>query len=144
MNDITIGPNAEDFVWASGVEDTFVPQTRSTQRALDEYELMGHYEHWRQDLALARDLKLNALRWGVPWYKVEPEPGKFDWRWTDEVIPYLVEELRVTPIIDLMHYGCLLAEKGIRQSSVSAGSSQLRRRICAPLPWACALVHAAQ
>lgn len=106
MKDLTLGTAAEDFVWASGVEDTFVPQTRANARALDEYELMGHYEHWREDLALVRDLRLKALRWGVPWYRVEPEPNQFDWRWTDEVIPYLVEELRVTPIIDLMHYGC--------------------------------------
>ena len=26
--------------------------------------------------------------------------------WTDQVIPYLVQELGITPIIDLMHYGC--------------------------------------
>lgn len=94
------------FLWASGIEDTFVPQVRPGQRALDEYELMGHYQHWRADLALARDLGLHALRWGVPWYRVEPQQGQFDWRWTDEVIPYLVEELGITPIIDLMHYGC--------------------------------------
>lgn len=97
--------SAEDFLWAGGIEDTFVPQTRPGHRALDEYELMGHYEHWREDLALARELGLKALRWGVPWYKVEPEPGKFDWRWTDEVIPFMVEELKILPIIDLMHYG---------------------------------------
>lgn len=94
-----------DFIWAGGIEDTFVPQTRRGHRALDEYELMGHYEHWREDLALARELGLHALRWGVPWYKVEPEDGKFDWSWTDEVIPYLVEDLKINPILDLMHYG---------------------------------------
>jgi beta-glucosidase len=98
--------SAQDFLWAGGIEDTFVPQTRPGHRALDEYELMGHYEHWREDSALARDVGLKALRWGVPWYKVEPEPGKFDWSWTDQVIPYLVEELKILPVIDLMHYGC--------------------------------------
>lgn len=103
---LRLGPRPEDFIWASGIEDTFVPQTRPGHRALDEYQLMGHYEHWREDLALARDLDARALRWGVPWYRVEPFPGEFDWRWTDEVIPYLVEELGITPIIDLMHYGC--------------------------------------
>jgi len=97
---------SSDFLWASGIEDTFVPQTRPGHRALDEYQLMGHYEHWREDLALARDLGLQAVRWGVPWYRVEPLPGEFDWSWTDQVIPYLVEELKVLPIIDLMHYGC--------------------------------------
>jgi beta-glucosidase len=96
-----------DFVWATGIENTFVPQTRPGHRALDEYQLMGHYEHWREDLALARELGLRAVRWGIPWYRVEPfQPGDFDWRWTDEVLPYLVEELGITPIIDLMHYGC--------------------------------------
>lgn len=97
---------AEDFLWAAGIENTFVPQVRNGHRPLDEYELMGHYEHWREDLSLATQLGLKAMRWGAPWYKVEPEPGKFDWSWTDEVIPFLVEDLKILPVIDLMHYGC--------------------------------------
>lgn len=100
------GAHPEEFLWASGIEDTFVPQTRPGHRALDEYQLMGHYDHWREDLALARDLGVKALRWGVPWFRVEPLPGEFDWSWTDQVIPYLVGELGITPILDLMHYGC--------------------------------------
>jgi len=107
---MSIAPNnllhSDTFLWASGIENTFVPQVRPGDRALDEYELMGHYQHWREDLALARDLGLNALRWGIPWYRVEPKQGQFDWSWIDQVIPYLVEDLGITPIIDLMHYGC--------------------------------------
>lgn len=95
-----------EFVWASGIENTFVPQTKPGHRALDEYELMGHYEHWREDLALARDVGFKVMRWGVPWYRVEPERRKYDWSWTDAVLRYLIEELGVTPIIDLVHYGC--------------------------------------
>lgn len=101
-----IGNAAQDFLWATGIENTFVPQTRLGHRALDEYELMGHYEHWREDLALLKEVGVSAVRWGVPWYRVEPARGNFDWTWIDQVIPYLVEELGVTPIIDLMHYGC--------------------------------------
>ena len=97
---------AKDFLWAAGIENTFVPQVRPGHRSLDEYELMGHYEHWREDLSLGRELGLKAMRWGVPWYKVEPEPGKFDWHWVDDVIPFMVEELNILPVIDLMHYGC--------------------------------------
>ena len=97
---------ATEFLWAAGIENTFVPQVRPGHRSLDEYELMGHYEHWREDLSLSRELGLKAMRWGVPWYKVEPEPGQFDWSWLDDVIPFLVEELKVLPVIDLMHYGC--------------------------------------
>jgi beta-glucosidase len=106
LTPLRIGPGADSFIWASGIEDTFVPQTRPGHRALDEYELMGHYRHWREDLALARDLGMAAVRWGIPWYRVEPRPGDFDWRWIDEVLPYIVEELGITPIVDLMHYGC--------------------------------------
>lgn len=106
MSQIRLGSRPDDFIWASGIENTFVPQTRPGHRPLDEYQLIGHYQHWREDLSLARDLNLGAVRWGVPWYRVEPIPGEFDWRWTDQVIPYMVEELGVTPIIDLMHYGC--------------------------------------
>lgn len=95
----------ENFLWATGIEDTFVPQTRPGHRALDEYELMGHYEHWREDISLVGEIGLKGIRWGVPWYKVEPEPGKFDWSWTDQVIPFMVEELKILPIVDLMHYG---------------------------------------
>lgn len=100
--------SAEHFLWAAGIENTFVPQTRPGHRALDEYELMGHYDHWEEDLQLIGDLKLKSVRWGIPWYRVEPSPGKYDWRWTDDVIACLVEKYKVLPIIDLMHYGCPL------------------------------------
>jgi beta-glucosidase/6-phospho-beta-glucosidase/beta-galactosidase len=94
-----------DFCWGTGIEDTFVPQTRPGMRPLDEYELMGHYEHWRADLALAKACGAQTIRWGIPWYRVEPEQGRFDWSWTDQVIPYITDELGLQPILDLMHYG---------------------------------------
>jgi beta-glucosidase len=103
---VELGTAPEQFIWASGMENTFVPQTKLGHRSLDEYQLMNHYQHWREDLRLAREVGINTLRWGIPWYRVEPLPGEFDWHWTDEVIPYIVNELQVTPIIDLMHYGC--------------------------------------
>lgn len=106
MNAVLRGFTQDGFIWASGIENSFVPQYRSRQRPLDEYELMGHYEHWRSDLALVRQLGINTLRWGIPWHRVEPEAGRFDWSWGDQVLPYLVEELGVTPIVDLVHYGC--------------------------------------
>jgi beta-glucosidase/6-phospho-beta-glucosidase/beta-galactosidase len=100
------GSGAREFLWATGIEDTFVPQARPGFRALDEYQLVGHYEHWREDLALLRELGVQAVRWGVPWYRVEAIPGVFDWSWTDRVADFLLDELGVTPIVDLMHYGC--------------------------------------
>src|SRR5436190_20991115 len=67
---------------------------------------MGHYEHWREDLRLAERCGIGAMRWGVPWYRVEPLPGSFDWAWCDEVIDFLLAETSLTPIVDLVHFGC--------------------------------------
>jgi beta-glucosidase len=104
--DVTFGPSPDQFVWATGVENTFVPQTRPGHRSLDEFALMSHYKHWKDDLRVCADLGVRAIRWGPPWYRVEPQPQVFDWSWTDEVIPYLEEELKIVPIVDLIHYGC--------------------------------------
>ena len=98
-----------DFLWAVGIEDTFIPQVAtSTGRTLDEYELTQHYRFWREDLDLAASLGVRHMRYGIPWYKVNPAPGVFDWSWTDEVLEYMVRDLGIQPIVDLMHYGCPL------------------------------------
>ena len=70
------------FVFATGIEDTFVAQTeRAGERVLDEYALTDHYRVWRADLDRVADLGVRAMRYGIPWYKVEPAPGRFDWAW---------------------------------------------------------------
>jgi beta-glucosidase len=101
--DISLAP--QDFCWATGIEDTFIPQTMPGLRALDEYELTQHYTLWKQDLALAVQAGARALRWGIPWYKVQPARGEWDWRWTDEVLDYMVNVQGLTPLLDVMHYG---------------------------------------
>ena len=58
---------------------------------LDEYELTGHTEQWREDLARVEETGASALRYGFPWYRVNPAPGVFDWSWTDQVVAFLPE-----------------------------------------------------
>jgi beta-glucosidase/6-phospho-beta-glucosidase/beta-galactosidase len=48
------------------------------------------------------------MRYGIPWYRVNPAPGRFDWSWMDQVLEHMVERLGIAPIIDLVHYGCPL------------------------------------
>jgi beta-glucosidase len=106
-------PAPDAFAWTLGIEDTFIPHVVArTGRILDEYELTGHYTRWREDLDRIRDLGVRDLRWGIPWYRVEPEPGRFDWSWTDEVLPYMVEVCGIRPIVDLIHYGAPLWLEG--------------------------------
>lgn len=90
--------------FAIGIEDTFVPQERPGERALDEYELTQHYQYWHSDLALAKEAGATMIRWGIPWYRVNPAPGAWDWDWLDRVVDRFAE-LELEPIVDLMHYG---------------------------------------
>lgn len=87
-----------------GIEDTFVPQTRPGERPLDEYELTEHYQHWHSDMQLASEAACEFIRWGIPWYRVNPARGRWDWDWTDRVLGRM-GELGIRPIIDLLHYG---------------------------------------
>jgi beta-glucosidase len=93
------------FLWAAGIENTFIPQARPGMRPLEEFELTQHYDLWREDLDRVASLGVSYLRWGPPWYRVEPERGRFDWAWCDEVLDYMVVQKGITPILDLMHYG---------------------------------------
>ncbi|MCG0237728.1 MAG: family 1 glycosylhydrolase [Firmicutes bacterium] len=102
---LELGPEPEDFRWATGIEDTFVAETWPGRRRLDLYELQQHYRFWREDLDLAAETGVTMMRYGIPWYKVNPAPGVFDWSWTDQVLEYMVREKKIEPIIDLVHYG---------------------------------------
>ncbi|WP_235008078.1 family 1 glycosylhydrolase [Microbacterium timonense] len=94
-----------------GIENTFVPQGGPGLRPIDEYELTEHYTQWRTDLDLASGVGAEFLRWGIPWHRVNPEPGRWDWGWTDRVIGRMAE-LGIRPIIDLLHYGTPLWLEG--------------------------------
>lgn len=98
--------SSEEFHWSVGIEDTFVPQVyKKGERSLDEYELTQHYRFWQGDLDLAKELGVQMIRYGVPWYKANPSRGKYDWKWTDQVLDYLVVKNEIDPIIDLVHFG---------------------------------------
>src|SRR6266576_2771439 len=95
-----------DFLWGTGIEDTFIVQPSArTGRINDQYALTEHYQRWEADLALMAQLGVSCSRYGIPWHMVNPEPGKFDWSWTDRVLDRLVNTHRIEPIIDLVHYG---------------------------------------
>jgi beta-glucosidase len=109
------------FLWATGIEDTFIPHARHGLRALDEYELTQHYQLWKRDFDLVAETGVKYVRWGIPWYRVQPAPDKWDWAWTDKALDYLVNGKGITPILDLMHYGTPL---WLENSFINAGYPQ--------------------
>ena len=95
----------DTFIWSAGIEDTFIADPwPATGRILDEYELTGHYRHWREDLRRMADLGVKVSRYGLPWYRINPAPGQWDWTWTDAALEELLA-LGIEPIVDLVHYG---------------------------------------
>lgn len=95
----------EFFLWATGIEDTFITAPwPKTGRTLDEYELTGHYDHWREDIGLMRELGVKAARYGIPWHRIQPQANRWDWEWADKTLEHMLE-LGIEPIVDLVHYG---------------------------------------
>jgi beta-glucosidase/6-phospho-beta-glucosidase/beta-galactosidase len=95
----------EAFWWATGIEDTFITAPHpKTGRALDEYELTDHYRRWRSDLELMAELGVRTARYGVPWHRIQPAPGRWEWGHADAPLERMLE-LGIEPQVDLIHYG---------------------------------------
>lgn len=71
---------------------------------VDQLELTGHYENWKKDLKLVRELGVRYLRYGPPNHRVFLAPGQYDWNFCDKVLAEM-QRLGIRPIIDLVHFG---------------------------------------
>jgi len=88
------------FRWAVGFEGSCIPHL-----GIDQYEWTQHDRWWREDFKLvADDLTCRWVRYPLAWQHIEPAPGVFDWRWSDERID-LAQELGVNLIAGLTHFG---------------------------------------
>jgi hypothetical protein len=93
------------FMFAVGIECSN-PIVEGGRR-VDELEVTGHYEHWKKDLQLVRDLGLRFLRYGPPIHRLFTGPGQYRWEILDPVMEEM-QRLRIKPIIDLVHLACLI------------------------------------
>jgi len=97
---------ANKFMFATGIENSSpviaLPDGKS--KRVDEMEKTGHYKNWKQDLQLVKDLGIQFLRYGPPYYNTHIAPGKYDWSFTDDTFNRL-KELGIIPIVDLCHFG---------------------------------------
>jgi beta-glucosidase len=94
------------FTWIGGIEDTCVyPPAGSGMLPLDEFDLTEHTRHWKADMKAVRDMGGTSIRYGVNWPLVHIAPDEFDWSVLDERFAYATDELGLTVIADLVHYG---------------------------------------
>jgi hypothetical protein len=92
-----------NFMFATGIECSN-PTIDNGRIRRDQLAECGHYDRWREDLHLVRDLGLKVLRYGLPVHKVHLGPGRFDWDFADLVMAEM-QRLEITPILDLLHFG---------------------------------------
>ena len=90
-----------NFMFATGIECSY-PMTKDGRR--DLLEETGHYERYKEDLALVQELGLRVLRYGLPYHRIHLGPGRYDWEWADAAMAE-VQRLGITPILDLLHFG---------------------------------------
>jgi beta-glucosidase/6-phospho-beta-glucosidase/beta-galactosidase len=94
------------FVFATGVECSYPVVTGKDGRdhRVDEMAKCGHYEYWKEDFRLVREIGLRYLRYGPAYYSTHIAPGKYDWSFADQTYTEL-RRLRIEPITDLCHFG---------------------------------------
>src|SRR5919205_69198 len=95
-----------NFMFATGIENSYPVVTGRDGRDLrvDEMAKCRHYERWREDFHLVKELGLEYLRYGPPYYRDHLGPGRYDWDFADETFAEL-RRLGIYPIVDLCHFG---------------------------------------
>jgi beta-glucosidase/6-phospho-beta-glucosidase/beta-galactosidase len=94
------------FMFATGIENSYptIILSDGTRKRVDEMQKACHYTNWKTDFDLVKQLGINFLRYGPPYYKVHQGPNRYDWSFTDDAFRYL-RELDIVPIVDLCHFG---------------------------------------
>jgi len=94
------------FIFTTGIENSYptIQLPDGTTFRVDEMEKTGHYNYWKEDFGLVKELGIEFLRYGPPYYKTHTAPGQYDWSFSDETFAEL-KRLGITPITDLCHFG---------------------------------------
>ena len=99
----SVPPNQHGFIFATGIECSYPTADHGRWRR-DEMAATRHYDRWRQDFELAREVGVTHIRYGPPLHLIFSGPGTYDWQWCDEPMREL-EQLGPEPIVDLCHFG---------------------------------------
>ncbi len=94
------------FMFATGIENSYPTITLPDGKIkrVDEMEKTGHYKYWKDDFRLVKEMGIEHLRYGTPYYSVHQGPGKYDWTFSDEVFNEMKEK-GIIPLVDLCHFG---------------------------------------
>jgi beta-glucosidase/6-phospho-beta-glucosidase/beta-galactosidase len=91
------------FIFATGIECSY-PTTDQGRWRRDEMAATRHYQRWREDFELSREVGITHIRYGPPLHLIFTGRGQYDWAWSDEPMAEL-EKSGPEPIVDLCHFG---------------------------------------
>jgi len=120
------------FLFATGIENSY--PTLASGARIDQMEKCGHYARWEEDFALVRDLGLNALRYGPPYYRTHVAPDRYDWDTADAPMQRL-RELGIEVIADLCHFGVPSWLGGFQDAAFPVLFADYARTFARRYPW---------
>ena len=94
------------FMFSTGIENSYptIDLPDGTTKRVDEMEKTNHYKLWETDFRLTKEIGIEFLRYGPPYYSTHLAHGKYDWSFADETFEAM-REMGIVPIVDLCHFG---------------------------------------
>lgn len=92
-----------NFMFATGIECSY-PTIQNGKVRRDQLRECGHYDRYKEDIELVKEMGLRVLRYGLPYYSIHRGPGKYDWGFADLAMAEIRRQ-GITPILDLLHFG---------------------------------------
>jgi beta-glucosidase/6-phospho-beta-glucosidase/beta-galactosidase len=94
------------FMFTTGIENSYptIQLPNGETKRVDEMEKTDHYRQWKKDFTLLKELGIEFLRYGPPYYCTHVSAGKYNWDFADETFSVL-RDMNITPIVDLCHFG---------------------------------------
>jgi beta-glucosidase/6-phospho-beta-glucosidase/beta-galactosidase len=121
------------FIFATGIECS-TPTIENGRWRRDQLHETDHYQYWRRDLELVRELGITHLRYGFPVHLVFTGRGKFDWSFPDAVCGAM-QQLGIIPMIDLVHFGVPDWLESFQNPELPESLADYAREFATRYPW---------
>jgi len=128
-------PSKSRFMFATGIECSYpVIDVDGRPHRRDQMAECDHYARWREDFELTLATGCRHLRYGPPYYQMHLGPGRYDWSFTDEVLPAM-RAMGIVPIIDLCHFGVPDWIGDFQNGDWAAHFAEFARAFAQRYPW---------
>ena len=91
-----------NFMFCTGIENSYptIQLPNGKIKRVDEMEKTCHYKMWKTNFGLVKEMGIEFLRYGPPYYSTHQGPGKYDWSFTDETFNTLKDMGISLPLIE--------------------------------------------